>query len=257
MQNINSNEDLKKATDLALTVSMIMVKNGAEIFRAEDASEKVLRAIPEITQADSYCYPTGVFVSCEYKGKDYTMFRKISLETYNMKPVEDCNTLLRDFVNTDLSLEEALNRAQEIFNRKPASRKQITIAAAFACAFFALLFGGDFRDFFAAAIAGFTVSNVIYSLSQYSLTFFIENFIGAFLSALIAVFLNKIGFGNNVDYTVIGAIMILVPGFPITNAARDIFSNQYMSGIIGVTKALFQAFSIAAGVGIVLKVVGL
>lgn len=256
MKNIESTEDLKKATDLALTVSMIMVKNGAEIFRAEDASEKVLRAIPEITQADSYCYPTGVFVSYEYKDKDYTLFRKVSLENYNMMPVDDCNSLLREFVSTDLSIDEALCRAQEILHSKPASRKQITISAAFACAFFALLFGGDFRDFLAAAIAGFTVSNVIYSLSKYSLTFFIENFIGAFLSAAIAVTLNKLGFKNNIDYTIIGAIMILVPGFPLTNAARDIFSNQYMSGIIGITKAVFQAFSIAAGAGIVLKVVG-
>lgn len=256
MKNIETKEDLKKATDLALTVSMIMVKNGAEIFRAEDASEKVLRAIPEITQADSYCYPTGVFVSYEYKDKDYTLFRKVSLETYNMEPVDDCNSLLREFANTDLSIDEALIRAQEILNRKPASRKQITISAAFACAFFALLFGGDIRDFIAAAISGFVVSNVIYSISHYSLTFFIENFIGAFLSATIAVILNKLGFKNNIDYTIIGAIMILVPGFPLTNAARDIFSNQYMSGIIGITKAVFQAFSIAAGVGIVLKVVG-
>ncbi len=106
-----------------------------------------------------------------------------------MKPVEDCNTLLRDFVNTDLSLDEALNRAQEILNRKPASRKQITISAAFACAFFALLFGGGIRDFMAAAIAGFTVSNVILvGVSVFTYVFYRELHWCIFISSNRCIF---------------------------------------------------------------------
>lgn len=256
MQHINSERELKKLLDLAVMSSLIMVSNGAEIFRAEDVAEIILKAVPEVTHADSYCFPTGVFVTAEFDDLPTTAFKKVRPEGYNLIKIEKCNSLSRRFVETDLSIEEALKQAKEIFYGKGPSLRQISISASLACSTFAVLFGGGIWDFCAAALSGFLVSTIIYNLSRFSLTFFIENFIGAFFSALIAVTLNKLGFKNSVDYTIIGSIMILVPGFPITNAARDIFSNQYMSGIIGITKAIFQAFAIAAGVGIVLKVVG-
>ena len=56
------------------------------------------------------------------------------------------------------------------------------------------------------------------------------------------------------DRIIIGAIMSLVPGVAITNAIRDSFSGDFISGLSRGAEALIIALAIAFGVGIVLKI---
>ncbi|EGS31711.1 hypothetical protein HMPREF9130_1931 [Peptoniphilus sp. oral taxon 375 str. F0436] len=62
-----------------------------------------------------------------------------------------------------------------------------------------------------------------------------------------------LGLGHNIDHIIIGSIMLFVPGVAITNAIRDIMSDDFLSGLIGLVKAIFIALAIAIGVGIVLS----
>ena len=52
-----------------------------------------------------------------------------------------------------------------------------------------------------------------------------------------------LGFAHRVDDIIIGAIMSLVPGVPITNAARDIVSGNVISGITRALEADLTAAS--------------
>ena len=62
------------------------------------------------------------------------------------------------------------------------------------------------------------------------------------------MFLN-LGFVTNIDNTIIGAIMLLVPGLAITNAIRDIIAGDYLAGIIKTSEAFLVAIAIAVGTG--------
>lgn len=255
MEILRNERDVRQLMNMAVLAGQILVKNGAEIYRAEDTVERLCRSCDEIVRCDSYCFPTGIFLSIEYRGESYNIFKKVSPSSYNLDKISRVNDFSRKFVNKNLEIADGIKLLNEIDELKPPESWIYGCSAAFACGFFALLFGGAFKDFIAAFISGLCVGYILSHVAKYKLTFFIENFIGAFLSALICVLLNKMGLNNNIDYSIIGAIMILVPGFPITNAARDIMSNDFMSGIIGITKAFFQAFAIATGVGLIIKFV--
>ena len=54
------------------------------------------------------------------------------------------------------------------------------------------------------------------------------------------------------DKIVIGCIMPLVPGLLLTNAIRDFFNVDFLSGVIHMVDALVTALCIAVGVGAVM-----
>ena len=53
-----------------------------------------------------------------------------------------------------------------------------------------------------------------------------------------------------------GALMPLVPGLALTNALRDLFKGDLLSGMVKICEALLTAFALGGGVGIILKFLG-
>ena len=63
----------------------------------------------------------------------------------------------------------------------------------------------------------------------------------------------NLGFVNEIDKTIIGSIMLLVPGLAITNAIRDTIAGDFLAGITKAFEAVLVAVSIAVGTGMVLS----
>ena len=55
------------------------------------------------------------------------------------------------------------------------------------------------------------------------------------------------------DYIIAGVIMLLVPGFALTNAIRDILDGQLVAGTAKLSEVVFIGTSIAVGMALVLN----
>ena len=67
------------------------------------------------------------------------------------------------------------------------------------------------------------------------------------LTALSAVTLSNIGIGSNIDKIIIGNIMLLIPGIPLTNSLRDLINGDIISGLLGLLESLLKAAAVALG----------
>ena len=76
--------------------------------------------------------------------------------------------------------------------------------------------------------------------------------ISALVTAMGVLFFHVL-FGDNMDMIVIGSIVPLLPGVPLTNSIRDFLNGDYLSGTIRMIDAVLVACCIALGVGIVLS----
>ena len=56
-----------------------------------------------------------------------------------------------------------------------------------------------------------------------------------------------------VDNILIGSLMPLVPGVAITNALRDLFDGDLLSGIARATESILTAAALGGGIGIAIK----
>jgi uncharacterized membrane protein YjjP (DUF1212 family) len=77
---------------------------------------------------------------------------------------------------------------------------------------------------------------------------FFAEFIASLVVGLVAMFFVQIGVGSNLDTIIIGAVMPLVPGLLITNAARDLIAGHLVSGLSKGADAGLTALAIGAGI---------
>ncbi len=88
--------------------------------------------------------------------------------------------------------------------------------------------------------------------SRYKIRFVIE-FLAALLIGFSAVMLVRFNLGYSVDRIIIGALMPLVPGVPLTNAVRDLLAGHILSGMARAMEAILTACALGLGIAFILK----
>ena len=111
----------------------------------------------------------------------------------------------------------------------------------------------SFKDVFAAFLIGLVIKTLTIKWSEIGINAFFINSICSGITALLAIILFKLGIASQLNQTIIGAIMLLVPGLAITNAIRDTMSGDLLSGVIRASEAFLVAIAIAVGTGAVLS----
>lgn len=256
VKRLENEKQAKNLMKLSLYAGQLLIQNGAEAYRAEDTVQRICNSVVNVSHVDAYALPSAIFLSLEYEGEMYTVFRKINITGTNLTKIDQVNSFSRDFVKYNMEIHEGFEVLQQIDDKCFVSWKS-HVAAAVAASLFCVLFGGDAKDFLSAFMIGFSLSFLLNAISQLHLPFFIDNFIGAFYSAFMAFVAVNSNIGSNIDNITIGVIMLLVPGVAITNSMRDIMSGEFITGIITLTKAIFIALAIALGVGSVLSLRGI
>ncbi|MGO1579860.1 MAG: threonine/serine ThrE exporter family protein [Peptoniphilaceae bacterium] len=250
---LKSKNESKRLMNIAIYAGALQIINGAEIYRATDTIERICSYYSNASNVEAYVLPSGIFLSIEFQGEIITIFRKVSPPSTNLSNIDKVNTFSRNFVKGYYNLDQAIAELESIHKSSKPKEFKINLAAGCAGAFFSLLFGGNLKDFFSAFIITSIMSYILNRAHYFKFSFVVNNFIGSFVVSLLAILFTKYSVGTSHDMIVIGSIMILVPGISATNAIRDIMNEDFLSGVIGLTKAVFISLSIALGVGIVLR----
>ncbi len=248
---MNEQKEIIKLVTLA---GQIMLENGAETYRVEDTMERMCTA-NQIKHINTFVTPTGIFVSIETHDQTHlTTIRRVKQRITNLWKISEVNNISREFVNNQISINQALAALEKINKELLPSKLQVILAAGGSAGFFGLLLGASYWDGIIAAFCGAIIKSInVFSEFSQNTSILIINLIGGFISATIAIlaatFLNL----DSVYGIIIGAIMPFLPGIALTNAIRDIIYGDLVSGTARGIEAILIASSIATGVGIVLK----
>lgn len=246
--------EVRRLLIMAILAGRIMLKNGAETYRVEDTIVRICKSRYNIKYVESFVTPTGIFLSIEYNKEVFSYLKRIKSRTIDLNKINMVNNFSREFVNSNMAVEEGIEKLKKINKVKTYSPHKKIIFASIAAAFFSLLFDGSFSDFLASFLVSVGVVLTTTKLDSLNTSFFINNIMGAGISSILAILLVNIGLGESIDKIIIGSIMTLVPGVAITNAIRDTISGDFVSGISRGMEAIITALSIAAGVGMILQI---
>lgn len=241
--------------DICLLAGEIMLTYGAETYRVEETLERMARAA-DFTNVHCFTTTTGIFLSFEEKkGKeDLMQMVRIDDRVQDLNRVTEVNQVSREFTAKELSVEEAMERLQQIY-KAPIQYPlwMIHLAAGVAGGGFSYLFGGGLGDLLPAYIAAVVASVVVVEFERYLRVRFASEFAAAFFGGSTAIFLVFIGLGANLDQIIIGSLMPLVPGVPLTNAVRDLLSGDLLAGMSRGVEALLTSLSIASGIALTIS----
>ena len=243
--------------DTCLTAGELMIEGGSEMYRVEDTMMRIAKSAGE-PDPRVFVVPTGVFMSLDHGNYCQTLL--VHERNINLELVDRINSLSRAFAEQKITLQEVKrevnNIASGVFPTFPVWLQ--TIGAAILSATLMVMFMNnyDWIDFPAAAIVGATGFISFYYFKRFTNVKFLSELVAAVIMTVLAAGLVHIFPQMIIDHILTGALMPLVPGLALTNALRDLFKGDILSGMVKICEALLTAFALGGGVGIVLKFLG-
>ncbi|RHW51628.1 threonine/serine exporter family protein [Lactobacillus bombicola] len=255
----NENEKLfyQDLLDTCLKVGELMIEGGSEMYRVEDTMIRIAKSAGE-TDPRVFIVPTGIFMSLD-RG-NYCQTIQIHERNINLELVDRINSLSRSFANQELTLKQVRQEVNKIaqggYPTFPLWLQVLSAAIASATLMVMFMDNYDWIDFPAAAVVGALGFISFYYFKHYTKIKFLSELVAAIVMTAVAVGLVHIFPQMIIDNILIGAIMPLVPGLALTNALRDLFKGDLLSGMVKICEAGITAFALGGGVGIVLKFLG-
>lgn len=240
--------DEAKAMDLACMAGQILLENGAELSRVEETMNRIADHYGVETR-QFYLLTNGIFST---SGGRYAKVNPIPVKGSQFDKVEAVSQLSRDIVNGKYSIEDAVQRLEEIKVMKRLPKWKVILAAGFGSGAFSILFGGNFHDAFVALFAGWALYIFVSFVGNAHLSKIFCNIVGSFIAAFVCFLGFHFQVGEHLSQMVIGAVMPLIPGVPFVNGIRDLTNGDYLSGFIRMLDAILIFVCIAFGVSIAL-----
>jgi len=231
--------------DLVSALASKLATSGAETYRVEESVKRICAAYG--LDARVYAIPHSLFITIMIPGeRPMTQLCRMEHLGTDLESVEHYSNLSRRICAEKPDWEEALrwlaisNQAQKHYSVPMDLLGHVLVASGF-CFFF----GGSVMDALCAGLCGLLLGILNRLLGKTNA--FFQKILSAFLMALLAYGCSALGLTDNVDTSVIGALMLLVPGILFTNALRDITFGDTNSGINRIVEVLLIAAAISLG----------
>ena len=243
--------------DTCLTAGELMIEGGSEMYRVEDTMLRIAKSAGE-PDPRVFVVPTGVFMSLDHG--NYCQSILVHERNINLELVDRINSLSRAFADKKITLQEVKREVDKIahggFPTFPLWLQTIGAAVLSATLMVMFMNNYDWVDFPAAAFVGAIGFLSFYYFKRFTNVKFLAELVAAMVMTVIAAGLVHLFPKMIIDNILTGALMPLVPGLALTNALRDLFKGDILSGMVKICEALLTAFALGGGVGIVLKFLG-
>lgn len=237
----------RELMELASELGSRLAVAGAETYRVEETVIRVLAAYG--LESRVYSVPNSLFITILVPGElPITQLCRMKNIGTDLDAVEKYNNLSRRICAERPDPETALLWLQETEKaRKAYSFPWVLFGYVLVACGLCVFYGGNRADCLCAGLCGLFLGFVDHFLGKFNSNAFFQKIAAGFLMPFFAYALAEAGLSRNIDTTVIGTLMLLVPGLLFTNALRDIIFGDTNSGVNRMVTALLIAAAVALG----------
>ena len=230
----------------ALDLGEQMLLRGAEVGRVEDTLTRILRSQGAI-RVDVFTITSSMVVTAQWTDGPVTQTRRISGIQYDMTALTRLNALSREICAGACDMETVGQRLEEIARGKIYSFPFTILIYGFTSLVFSLFFGGSWLDAVISAGIGLLIRLMLRLLERLQVPGIASILLCAIIGGFAAHGLAYLGVPCAPDKVAIGDIMLLVPGIAMTNAIRDMFTGDTISGLLRFCESLLLSLALAWG----------
>ena len=234
--------------EFAVSLANKLQACGAETYRVEETINRIVAAYG-VERVDAFVIPSSIMASLETDGGQIiTKIRRLKNSETMLDGIERYTALSRRICTEKPDMQEARRLLRETEHKVCRYPLPIFYLAAFLIGIgFGVFFGGGFLEALAAGVCGVAIGAATRFMGKFHANAFFTSFVCSFVLGFLANTFTAIGFSGNADITVIGAIMLLVPGFLFTNSLRDVIYGDTMSGLNRLVQVLIIAIALVFG----------
>ena len=244
-----------RTLSLFMDIGAMMIRNGSEVKRVEDTLRR-MGAAYGAERMDVFAITSTLVCTMNMPdGRVCSMTRgtRDGTKTDFLK-LERINALSREYCRKPFDMDELKARIDEI-EQAAAPRLRVCVGSVLAAGTLAVFFGGSVFDGITAAV--FAV--MIWLMQVYFAPICTNNILFNFLCSFVTGVL--IGVSGRVlpihpDKVMIGDIMLLIPGLALTNAVKDMFVGDTITGSLRLVESVLWAAGIACGFALAVFITG-
>ena len=240
--------ETNKLLSYILEILKMMVEAGAEIYRVEECATRICASYG-LGEANIFATTSNIIMSVEIgDGIIKTHTRRVGYINNNIEKVHYLNDLVRKMCSEKLELTliaDGIDKAKKISQYTPLI---VYLFYAVVAGSFYLFFGGrSITELAISTIVGLLVGIINDFLARLNANRMLIRFVCSLFACATAIICRNLNIISSIDYIIIGNIMTLIPGVGLTNALRDLFAGDSISGILRLIEAILLALSIACG----------
>ncbi len=260
-----SHED---AVFIALELGERILKCGGEVIRAEDTVERICRAYGAVN-VDVIAILSTIVLTAEFEDGYITSTRRVyRFDTTNLGKLSKLNDLSRRICRNRITKEQFLAELACIKRTAHVNIWRYVIGCMLTSFGFAVFFSDFSGGINAPMLMTCIIDGLISAIIALPLGFMarylyntrtnavIAKFLICFAGGVAALLIGKAVPACHVDKIIIGNIMNVIPGVAMTNAFRDMFGGDIMSGVFRLCGAVVDAVAIAAGYALAILLLG-
>lgn len=240
--------DYNQLLDGCCEVGVQLIRFGGEIQRAEDTIGRLLASYG--LKGEVFAVPNCVWASAKAPdGRTYATMRRVPAISTDIDGIERFNDLSRRLcADPPPDPDELHRRCRETLAGLRSYPAALVLGGYFVGAFFfALFFSGGWAEAAAAGLAGLASGAALVLLGRVKANAFLTTLIAAFTLGAVAYGILALGARINIEVTIAGGLMVLVPGLVFTSFMRDLLTGDMLAGLATFARAVLSAGAIALG----------
>jgi len=192
-------------------------------------------------------------------GKEFrTRARRVNSVGVNLSMVQSLADMTREVWAG--KLDRAGVRACLVeLDTKPSNYSRFFVAAmvGLACAAFCRISGGNWRECVVTWLSASTAAAMRHELTRKHLNHLLVVMLTGFIAGFIPCLVYRAGWLESAEKSMAASALLLVPGVPLINAARDVLRGYVVAGTARGFQGLIVSLCISLGLGTALALTGL
>ena len=224
---------------------------GAEVHRVEESVIRMAHALGA-KRIEIFIITTSM-VATIYDEEDnsWTQTRRINSTETDFEKIHQLNDLSRRVCEEKLTPDQMKSGLDKALHCQTYPFWLECVSYSIIAGAFTLFFGGRWLESLVSLVVGAIARFVILFTEKALPNKMFSKFTSSLVSTILAYVSHKVGIIQIVDAVIIGNIMTLIPGIGLTNAFRDLFTGDSISGLLRTIEAVLTGLAIAAGYFIV------
>lgn len=249
-------EQLRDVIDLSLWAGQLLLQHGAETARIEETVHRLGTGLG-CNWMDILVSPNALVVTA-HSGQEFrTKVRRIVSIGVDMNILAQVSDLSYRVNSGELDRHN-LRRELERIDRMPRqyNRWLVVLTVGLSCAAFSKLFNADWPVFGVTFLAAACAMFIRQELSRHFFNPLLVTAATAFAAGLVGSAAALFRLSPRPQIAIAAAVLLLVPGVPLINAAEDLIKGHMVTGIIRGLTGMLISLTIALGLLLALWLTG-
>jgi uncharacterized membrane protein YjjP (DUF1212 family) len=240
-------EELRDVMILSLWAGQMLLQNGADTHRVEETVHRLGTALGA-DWMDIVVLPDSIIASTINNNEFRTKVRRAPMRGVDMQIIAEISHLSYQATEGKIDrfeLRKELRRIDQL--PRNYNRWLVVVAVGLACAAFSRLLGGDWPVFGISFLASSSAMFVRQELHHRHFNPLLIVAASSLVAGLIASSAQIFQLSPKASTAMAAAVLLLVPGVPLINAAEDLINGHLVSGVMRGIYGFLIVLMIALG----------